>query len=666
MKIILKIFLICFILSGCTRNNIISKSDISVTIDSISSLPKNKREKILDSVMDKLTGIRMNDSIKRALILKISGKYFNEGIYEKYALTTRKLYNLSVEKKDTFHIATALYYLGDYYDTKYKSDSSLYYYIQAEKLFRNLRDTVNTGKLQLYKAGILYDSGNYYESEVETVKALKLLTKSKNSRLVYECYILIALSLKEQNNFTEALEYFDLALMELNKLQAEESEDSINNSKASCYNNIGLVYEKKNEFGKAIAYYKKGLQTDGIEKGKPYLYAMLLNNLAYSQMQIGIKANTQSLLFKSLSIRDSLNIKPGIVSSKIRIGQFYLWEKDTVKALLYLKQGLQMAKEIKSHYDILHSLKLISEIDKSNKAYYTNQYFKVSDSLRSVEKSTRNKFARIAYETDVAEEKNTILIKQNHFIALALFIAIILFSVLSVLLKLRSKNKDLIHTQYQQEATEEIYKLIIEQHAKVEDAQKKERNRIAMELHDGIVNRIFTTRFNLMQLISSQTEFKDQLVSELTTAEDEIRAVSHNLKENSNFEDRSFSETITQLITKQQNRYHTVFDVYIDKYIDWQMIQSHAKMHLFRIIQELIQNVNKYSRAQFCNVFFFKIGDKIKLEVSDDGIGFDTKSLKSGIGLKNIMERINELEGEIIIESSPLKGTKITILIAII
>lgn len=63
-----------------------------------------------------------------------------------------------------------------------------------------------------------------------------------------------------------------------------------------------------------------------------------------------------------------------------------------------------------------------------------------------------------------------------------------------------------------------------------------------MELHDGIVNSIFTTRFNLIQLDPSRIDKKDQLVKELEKTKNEIRRVSHDLTQNLLFEDKSFPE----------------------------------------------------------------------------------------------------------------------------
>lgn len=182
-----------------------------------------------------------------------------------------------------------------------------------------------------------------------------------------------------------------------------------------------------------------------------------------------------------------------------------------------------------------------------------------------------------------------------------------------------------------------------------------------MELHDGIVNSIFTTRFNLMQLESGAADKKQKLVEELKKAENEIRKVSHDLKQNLLFEDKTVPEILANLIEAQQNDFNTKFDLSVDKYIDWSAISSDAKIHVYRIIQEALQNSNKYSKAARCCVFLLKTGDKTTIRIWDNGIGFNPEKVKQGIGLKNIKERAKALNGELKISSNPDKGTTIEI-----
>ncbi|MFV5703044.1 ATP-binding protein [Flavobacterium sp. XS2P12] len=665
LKIIVLVNLLLF-MGSCQKNKfkVEKRKDILKFLQKVenTSLENDERKKYLDTFFNKLQ-VQQNDSITRNLYFKAAVKYYDFNLLGTYLNVTRNVYRLSTKAKDSSLIAKSFYYLGDYYDEKTQLDSAFYYYTRSEKLYRILKDNLNAGRTTLYKSGILYDAGNFTESEVETINALRLLNKTNDTRLIYESYNLLALSLKELNNYEKSLEYFELALKQLNKLEREGySKERIYKSKASINNNMGRVYEKMENYKKAILLYNNGLQAKKLKQNQPKLYAMLLNNLAYCKMKSGTSQGMKEVFFESLRIRDSLGTKEGILSSKIAIGEYFLCKKDTVKALAYIKEGFILSKKIKSNSDIILSLKLLTENDSKNKTFYSNLYFKVNDSIQNIERQTRNKFARIAYETDQIEENNEILSKRNTNIIIGSGIIILFLGGFFIIYRLKSKNKELLSIQEQQAANERIYQLMLAQQSETEKARNEERNRIAMELHDGIVNSIFTTRFNLIQLDPNAAEKKQQLVTELEKTENEIRRVSHDLTQNLLFEDKSLPEIITTLVESQKNQYNTKFDVSVDKYIDWSLVSSNNKIHIYRIIQEAIQNINKYSKAERCYIMLLKTADKITIRIWDNGIGFNPEKVKYGIGLKNIKDRTKTLNGELKINSSIDSGTTLEII----
>jgi signal transduction histidine kinase len=625
-------------------------------------LKDSDKEKKLNEIYIKLIK-QENDSVNRNLLLKIADKYYDINNLEKYKNVTQKVLNLAIIKKDTANIAKSLYYIGDFYDQKSQLESAYDYFIQSEKLYKKYKDTLNLGKVILHKAGILLDAGIYSQSEIEAVTALKLLSKTDNKNLIYECYNPIAISLKELNNFDKSIEYFNMALNQLKILENNNyPKEKIEKYRIICYNNIGRVYEKTKNYPKAINYYALGLQTKNIKQNYPKSYALLLDNLAYSKMKAGDYLGVEKMLFESLRIRDSLDIELGSVSSKINIGEYYLIKKDTANGFNYLKDGYLLSKKLKSSSHTIEALKLLMEYDSKNKTYYTNQYLKINDSVQQVERETRNKFARIAYETDQVEEKNLTLSKTITNMGMGSAVLILILIAFFIIYRLKSKNKELIFIKEQQEANEKIYQLMLHQQFETEQARNEERNRIAMELHDGIINSIFTTRFSLMQLESEAIDKKQELVQELEKAESEIRRVSHDLKQNLLTEDKTLPEILANLIESQQNEFGTKFDLSVDKFIDWSLVSSEAKIHVYRIIQEALQNSSKYSKAKRCCVFLLKTGDKTTIRIWDNGIGFNPEKAKQGIGLKNIKERTKSINGILKISSDEEKGTTLEII----
>ncbi|WP_281228717.1 tetratricopeptide repeat-containing sensor histidine kinase [Flavobacterium aquiphilum] len=603
-----------------------------------------------------------NDSVNRNLLFKTANKYYFLGELEKYKKASKKALELSNLKKDSSHIAKSLCYIGNYYYDKSRYDSSFSYYVKSEKLYVALKDSLMLGTMALLKSSVLFENGNYAETETEAIKALRFFSKINRNDLKYHCYFQLACALKGLENYKKALSYYDLALNRLDVLEkAKYDKNKILISRLTCINNIGRIYEKMEDFPVAIQFYKKGLQTQNLKNELPRYYVMLHDNLCYSKMKMGDYRDVYKILTESLKVSDSIDAKSISASLKNNIGRYYLYKKDTVRALSTIKEGLALSKKIKYSELTLESLKLLMSNDSKDKNYFTNEYLRISDSLQKVERETRDKFARIAYETDLVEEENHTLSKQNAgIIVVASLILLFSFGFL-IIYRLKTRNKELFLIKEQQEANEKIYQLLLKQQSETERVRNEERNRIAMELHDGVINSVFATRFNLMQLDSNEKERKELLIKELEKAEIEIRRVSHDLSKNSLFEDKSFTEMLTDLLKSQQNQSNTKFDLSLDKFIEWPLVSSANKMHIYRIIQEAIQNCNKYSKAKRCLIIILKTENKITIRIWDNGVGFNTEKARRGIGLRNMKERTNALNGELKITSEIGKGTTIEV-----
>lgn len=657
-------FIFLFCLTACEQQEDVYKLEkADFYFEKINSihLKNEAKEKYIDTLYHYLL-TQNNDSLNRALLFKTAKEYLTLNKSKVYLETVLQVNELAVSAKDTSAIAKSLCYIGDYYENSTQIDSAFKYYSKSQKLFKSINDTLNVGRLTLYSAGILYDAGIFTESEIETTHALHLLIHSGNDQLIYESYNLMALNLDELGNYNQAFSYYNMALNQLDVLEKNDYlQEKLNKSRAIIHNNIGNIFTKQTNFSTALSYYNQGLISKKTMQDYPKLHAMLLDNLAYAKMKAGLLTDVERLFETSRKIRDSLQIKSGIVTGTIHLGEYYIQTNDLNKGIAYLKNGYSKAKEIESTYDVKNALKLLSLYDKSNSNFYTKRYIEVTDSLQSIERITRNKFARIAFETDQIQEKNENLVKKYTKLMLLSGLSILFVVILFIVYRLQTKNKELQFIQTQQESNEKIYQLILQQQQQNQSVRDEERNRIAMELHDGIVNRIFTSRFNLMQLQPEQVEKKELLIQELIAAETEIRKVSHDLQQNLLFEDNSFQKTLGALVLSQSNTYQTVFDFSIDTYIDWNLVSNENKVHIYRISQEALQNVNKYAHATKCFIFIMKKGTQISLQIIDNGIGFETDKIKTGIGLKNMQQRASNMGGRLQITSKP-EGTTLEVL----
>jgi signal transduction histidine kinase len=643
------------------NNNKIIKIEENIEKIDKSKLSDSGKVKLLNTLYNSICN-QQNDATNRKLHFEIADKFYDFNEFDLYYKTVNHAKKLASKAKDSTNLGRAYCYIGEFYENTTKLDSAFNNFKRSEKIFIALKDTINSGRLSLYKANILYSLGVFTESEVEGVNALKLLNTTNKTRLIFEAHTSIGLSLTELSEHSKALEYFGFALNDLDKLEVEgNSIEKINISRAVCYNNIGSVYQNKEMYLKALEYFNKALETCDLRKSKIDVYAMLLDHIAFCKMKIGDTNGVYQLIKNSFFIRDSLQSKPGLITSKIAFGQYFIFKKDTILGLRYVKEAYQLAKKIHSNYDILKTLKIISENDIKNKEKFTEIYFKVDDSLQKVDRETRNKFARIAYETDRIEKENVNLLVKYKTLLLSISVLFLLFLSTVLYFRLKARNRELLYNEEQNMANETIYNLILSQQLEKENAKNEERNRIAIELHDGIVNNLFTAKFGLIALQSDDKKQKDYLISELEKTELEIRQISHDLKDNLTYADDSMQDLIIKLIDNQKNISKTIFSLTIDKSILWHLISNENKIHLYRILQECIQNINKYAQASNCFVFIFVTNSIMTLKIWDDGIGFDTTNVKKGIGLRNFKERTISLNGNIEIISKKGTGTEVIV-----
>lgn len=657
MKIKVFLFILSVLLTSCNQKSTDDK-DYFLIYDH-SELDNTAKEKILDSLYIHFTS-KHNDSTTRHSLLKIASRYEKLGLNTKYYNTVNKVYLLASQQKDSLDMAKSFWYKGDFYSNKEVFDSAFHYYSQSEKLYRlSKKDSLNWGRMLLYKAGTLYDTGIYTESEVETVKALTVFSNIDHNWFIYRANLQMGLNMKELKEYEDALKYYKKALRQLDALK-KEPKQRVNKSFISCYNNIGSLYDKMRDYDKAKEYYSKGLAFDRL-KDNPKLHAMLLNNYAHSKMLSGDSHKVDSLLFLSLKIRDSIGHEQGIIASKVRISEYYLSRKDTARAIQTISEAYDLSVKNKSHLDILRCLEFLSENDIQNKDYYTGRYIIVKDSVREIEQATKNKFARISYETEQVNLENEELLKRNTLLFLLFSGAIIIVIITVIAYRYILKNRELKHKQKEQQSTEKIYELLLKEKLIEEDTRSKERNRISRELHDGVVNRVFTTRLNLELLESDNQELKDKLVTELRNTEEHIREVSHDLHSNFFSENQDFNRLLKELVTGQKNEHNTKFTIETDRLIEWSKVTDKQKVHIYRIIQEALNNVNKYAKASKCFVLLLKKQNQVIIRIHDNGIGFNPQKAKRGLGFRIFEERTKELNGILNIKSELGKGTTIEV-----
>lgn len=665
-KTIFLLFQIIFLLSGCRyENNQIIDSNIIET-DSINywiglSMDRSLR---LDNRKDYLLkayhlNSKLEDSIKNKNLLKIAFEAYKLKDTPVFIKANLEALKISKKLKDTFGVADTHWNFGNFFTKGAKMDSAYYHYNKAFINFNSIKHEYYSGKMLYNMAFIQSRSKNYIESEILTFQAISKFESLKKSFNIYQSYNRLGLIYTELEEYKKSIFYHNKALDYLKKVKDKKT------FKEGSLNNIGLVYQENGDFKKAIQYFDKALENDSLKIKNINLYARLVDNLAYNKFLNGDTTNLINEFNTALKIRDSQHNKSGVVISNLHLAEYIATNKDILKALDYAKFALGLSKDIRNNRDILASLKLLSDIDKVNTGSYLNEYISLTDSLQQQERKVRNKFTRIQFETDEYIQETKELSKQRNWIIITSFLILTIVSLLYYFINQKAKNKALILENEQQKANEEIYELMLSQQSKMEEGKLQERKRISQDLHDGVLGNLYGTRIGLDFLDikgNDETIKKHQsFLDEMQEIEKEIRTISHELKNELLPSEHNVIKIIDILLEKQSKISKFEYELSNDDLIHWDDIDNNVKINIYRIIQEAIQNINKYAKASIVKINFSLDKEMLHLTIKDDGVGFDVKRIKKGIGLKNMTSRAQKLAGVFRINSKINRGTTIDI-----
>ncbi len=209
---------------------------------------------------------------------------------------------------------------------------------------------------------------------------------------------------------------------------------------------------------------------------------------------------------------------------------------------------------------------------------------------------------------------------------------------------------------------------------KLVESQENERRRIASELHDGLVYNLFLIKSGINKCLkmftgkNETTKFLDQVAQTAQQSIDEVREVAYDLHPHQ-LEKLGLKGALESTINKATRSFGMKFHATIHE-ID-NLLQKNQEIHLYRIVQEAVNNIVKHSGARETTIYIGKNDDYLYIDISDNGKGFsaDPQNMKypksKGLGLEGIWERARILKGSCDIESSLGKGTNIKIKIPI-
>ncbi|MDQ3210671.1 MAG: GAF domain-containing sensor histidine kinase, partial [Actinomycetota bacterium] len=189
----------------------------------------------------------------------------------------------------------------------------------------------------------------------------------------------------------------------------------------------------------------------------------------------------------------------------------------------------------------------------------------------------------------------------------------------------------------------------------------EERERIAKELHDGVIQSLFAVGMGLQGTAAATddpevTRRLENAVEEVDRAIRDLRNYIFGLRPGI-LADRHLGQALQQLATEFQAKTEVLTIVDVDPALA-SALASKAP-DIVQLAHEALSNVGRHAKATTCRVSLRRRGDDAVLEIDDDGSGFDTAGPRSGMGLSNLESRVQGLGGSFMIESTEEQGTTI-------
>jgi len=197
----------------------------------------------------------------------------------------------------------------------------------------------------------------------------------------------------------------------------------------------------------------------------------------------------------------------------------------------------------------------------------------------------------------------------------------------------------------------------------------EDRERIAKELHDGVIQSLFAVGMNL-HATEAAADLPDTVRARLVGTVDSIDMAIRDLR-NYVFDlrpgvltDRRLDEALRQLAEDFQENSGIVTVVEVDARVAAEF--SKASAQLVQVTREALSNVVQHAGAKTCRVSLMRKGDAGVLEIEDDGHGFDpVRSSTDGQGLRNMRERVHAMGGRFSVESTAAEGTTIRVTLSL-
>ncbi|HFK5570150.1 two-component sensor histidine kinase [Elizabethkingia meningoseptica] len=565
---------------------------------------------------------------------ELSAIYANLNEYQLEEKYSKQFLVLASKQNDPNLIFDAYMRMGYVYEQKYAqnpSDTNFrnraeQYYLQAITTFNKNKDAMlNRSNLSYAAINLanLYTGFNRDKAMQYAQLANKVSLETGNAIHIASSFGILAELAIEDKNYDLAKSYFLKASMEIGKSPVRD-----HNIELSILESLSRISEEQGNYKEALVYYKSY-----VDKYKS----------VYDQEKLDITKRLESQFEKERQEQKYIKLQ---------------FESDKKAQEIKLINILRAQRE-----QVYNNLKLVEENQRERLKFSELESEKKEQQLRLAKLETKQK------NNDINSYKKLLAFKEkiNTYYTVFIIVFIILIFLLLYAYKQRANSM---------KQRDELHALALEkekQNSKIStltallEGQEQERGRLARDLHDGLGGLLSGTKLQLSYLDPHQSENIEagisKSINQIDGAVEELRRVAHNLMPDLLMK-YGLEVAIQEFASRMSNSALSIHT----EFINYQNSLSEEKqLLLYRIIQELVNNVIKHAKASEVIIQISEAENVLNLTVEDDGKGFDRKSLdvRKTAGFHNIESRVQFLKGTMNITSELNIGTSIELQIPI-
>jgi signal transduction histidine kinase len=546
---------------------------------------------------------------------------FNAEYSSALAMIDQALLNLeSIGKTSTLGLAYMA--KGNYYHHKHVLDSAMEFYTKSAQIYLQTQDSSRLAGVYNNLGIVLSSSGDLDKARAFYKKSLAIKLEVKSGADIAQSYLSLGNIKLDKQEWDSANYYYKIADSIYSHFDHKQGQIWAQNNLANS------AYYSEN-YNDAKGYFLNSLSlakqlNDSVELCRLY------SNLGWSYISLDSLSKAKSMFDIGAEIGNQLESYELQEQAHVGLSDYFIAIEDYKSAL----DEYVLSRE--AHDKMINAHRL-SEVERLEARF-----------------SSREKELRIA-RLDEKQAQDSLSIARQRFWIFGLMASLIIaIGGGGFLIYRRRKRAQEQLTAQKLSFQKKILDSTVE-------AQENERQRIAKDLHDGLVQSLAVLKLGVQNALNNKASEKERQqnfeehIKQIDQAADEARSISHQMMPRTLLE-MGMIPAIEEMLNKTlgQTSIRFRFDHYA---LDEERFPRNIEISLYRICQELVNNIMKHSGATEVDVQVYKTKTHLILHVEDNGKGLKSQMESKGLGMDNIYSRAGSINGEVQYQAGEASGT---------